>query len=394
MSNGNSVKAMAALVSTVVLTGTLSGETWGAPSETRRVGVGERVVLSLPRVDARVTTNCSASVVKVFRNEASGTLELEAVSPGECRTVVDGQVLNLVVSDASTERVVCDQAKEILRRTGLSVNCHDSLIYVSGIPLDIESAALADNVAARYPGIILDMLPLQREEVQFDVVFLERRRQKGYDIGLDLSAALPAVLSGGLEGLDADEGVGWSVLTPIADNLALEAVVARFEVMEKRSVRVLTGEPATLASGGRAYFKISGVGSSDLKEVPFGFRATLEANERSTGYEVAVDILVSEPVPGGTDATIEIAERSVLTTVGLEAGEVVVIATGDSNRIWWRDSGIPLLHRIPVIGNVFGRDASATQPVQSAILISVREPGEAPVWIERLEALQERLEER
>jgi type II secretory pathway component GspD/PulD (secretin) len=84
----------------------------------------------------------------------------------------------------------------------------------------------------------------------------------------------------------------------------------------------------------------------------------------------------------------------VTTTVSLQDGDLVVVATGDSNRVWWRDSGVPLLHRIPVIGSFFGRDQNATQPVQSAVLISAHQPGEAPPWMGQLDALQQRLEER
>jgi len=373
--------------------GLLSTAARSAPSETQHLAVGERAVIPLQRANAEVNTNCAADVVKIFRNEASGTLELEASRSGSCWVRVDGRQLNLVVADSSSQQVNCAQIKDVLRRTGLSVSCHDAMTYISGTPVDEESNALASSVAASYPGVILDIVPRSRPEVQFDVVFLERRRQRGDDIGLDLATALPAVLANAANAMDEDGALGYGVLTPLADNLTLQAVISRYEVMEKRTVSAVLGEPAVIAAGGRAYYKISGVGSADLKEVPYGLHATMKAEARSQGYEVNLDILVSEPVPGGTSADIELAERSVTTTVNLSNSDLVVVATGDSNRVWWRDSGIPLLHRIPVIGSFFGRDQNAHQPVQSAVLIAAHEPGESPPWMGQLSTLQQRLEE-
>lgn len=360
--------------------------------EVHRMIPGEKKVLPMPASGEQPDVRCAAEVAQLYLSFDGRGLEVEARAPGTCEVTLGGALHTFKIYDpADASGRTCDEARERARGTGLSVRCRGGYTIVEGYPLDPLVRYELENWAASRAGVVINFEAEAREEVEVTVSFLELRRLDSLDVGIGWPEALPELLVDGLDRLERGQAISPSMAGPLAENVSAESVLSSFEVLEIRSGRTVMGEPIEIREGGIIYRELTGVQAVELAEIPFGFQSLISVTPHGLGYELDIDLSVSEEVPGSSRHGFTLSERATSTTVNLDLGDTVVIATGSSNRSWdWR-SGLPLLSRIPVLGALFGTHRRSNSPVMGAVMVTVSEPGEHPEWLARLQDLQRRL---
>lgn len=366
---------------------------FAATPDTLFLARGERRVLPVdPGSEVRV--NCDREVARVYLGADDRSLEIEAVGPGSCAVTIDRRSIPLEVRDlAEAGEAICAEARTRFEARGLRVTCYGGVVTIGGATADRTVHEAATRFAARNPGVSLDLAPLARPQVELTLVFLEARRLRTLDAGVDWPDAVGDLLGAGLTRLDGGGAPTLGLLGPLTDEVSAEQVVASFEVLETRTARVTLGTTAHLEDGGTIWLPVSGVETATVEQIPFGLDARLTPTRVAGGYQLALDVRVSEEAPGAGGGEIRTIHRGVETEVVVREGETVVVATQTSNRSWESSRGLPGLHRIPVLGFFFGRKEREREPVRGAVLVTVSAPGEHPEWLDLLAELKAKLED-
>jgi len=360
--------------------------------ETLRLIPGEKRLLPIPSPDAVIETSCSAESVGLFRSVDGRNVEVEARKVGACELTIAGYAYAFQVYDPSSGGArTCDEARERVAGTGLTVRCRNGYVEIAGFPLDSLVRYELENWAASRHGVRLDLVDPPEEEVEVTFSFLEMRRQDGLDIGVDWPSVTPDLLGEGVRLMDGGGTSARRIFGPFTDNVSAEAIYSNFEVLEIRTGRTVLGQPMEIIDGGSIYREASGVEVAQLQEIPFGLRGLVEVQRNGLGYALDIDLEISEEVPGSTRREIRLTGRGVKTRVNIDNEQTIVISTGESNRSWEQKSGLPLLSRIPVLGLLFGKLQRGQSPVMGAVMVTVNAPGEHPDWLARLADLEQRL---
>lgn len=370
----------------------LAGAAFAAAPTTLRLARGDSRGVPLPRPNADVRHDCPTSVATVARNAAGTGLDVVGRNPGSCTLTIDGAQQGVEVYDArEADAATCAEVRERLRGSGLVVDCKPGVVSVRGTPVDEAWEHVVERLAAMLPGVYPKLTPRPTPEVEYTLSFLELRRTRGHDVGIDTPAAIASLVGEGLSRLDGGQAASIGMFGPLADQISAESVLSKFEVLEIRTGRTQLGQASRIHDGGSLQKEVRGVETASLVKIDYGFFCDVTVDRHALGYEVDVDVTVREEIPGGSGDTLRFAERSTASVVNVGDGETIVIATGNSNRSWSRDHGLIGLHRIPGLGLLFGQDERSLSPTVSAVLLTVSEPGAHPEWLERLEELRARL---
>ena len=162
------------------------------------------------------------------------------------------------------------------------------------------------------------------------------------------NAGLKGTFAGGRHGANnATVGVGLQVLTRFFKQNEITRISdIGYTVMESWEK-----DGATFKSGGTMYVKIAGLGSADLKEIPYGFILNTKGGLVSEGdaVDATVDFLVSSVVPnanGDYDRDENATKQKVILPLGKTTflGGVKMLKDGR-----YSPSGLPYLRNTPML---------------------------------------------
>jgi general secretion pathway protein D len=190
--------------------------------------------------------------------------------------------------------------------------------------------------------------------------------------------------------LSTTEGQGRSKVISAPSLIATDSIAASINVGDE--VPTLTATVGTgLQSGGTSLFanqvtnRNSGVTLSILARVNPSGIVTLVINQE-----------VSAPEPSPVDTGIgspAFSKRSVQTQVTMQDGDTIAIGGIIQESTTWDSNGIPLLHRIPILGYAFGSKSYSKKRTELIIFMRPRVIYDATQMVDASEELKNELKD-
>jgi general secretion pathway protein D len=189
--------------------------------------------------------------------------------------------------------------------------------------------------------------------------------------GLTLSAA--AVVSSSkalLATLSASESRGYSRIISSPSIIATDGIAATMNVGSQVPVLTSQGVTSGVQSGGSSVF------ANTVSSQSSGVTLSITPRISSSGVvTMVVDQQVMTPQPPAASAAIQspsFQNRSMATQLTIMDGDTVAIGGAILETHTQSSGGVPLLHRIPLIGAAFGSKSSSTQRTELIIFLTPR----------------------
>ncbi|MCB1886647.1 MAG: type II secretion system secretin GspD [Rhodocyclaceae bacterium] len=247
--------------------------------------------------------------------------------------------------------------------------------------LKIESALRKLDVAAAQVLIEASIVEVTlRDNLQYGLQWFFTNNVKGS--GWNASGVLSTSASGTIE--SGGSGFTYSITNPLGDiaaKLRLLADKSLINVISSPSLMVLDNQTAEIQVGDQQPVKTSSTASSTTG-------ITTESIEyRDTGVHLSVtpsinagDMITMELEQSITDigdqdeATGQrsFLERAVSSKVAVRSGETIVLGGLIKNNRSTGRQGVPLLHDLPLIGNLFGTSTVNTDRTELIVMITPR----------------------
>ncbi len=190
--------------------------------------------------------------------------------------------------------------------------------------------------------------------------------------GLDPSSVAP-----NLPGFNAVFDVSGEVIISALEDLT------EINVVSSPNLMIINNESARLVVGDQV--PISVQTAQDTVENPDVFVSTVEFRETGVIFEVTprinssgsviLDINQEVSTIGATDASTGnpvISQRSISSSIAVDSGETVALGGLFETRGTRGSAGIPVLHRAPIIGGLFGTKTRTDDRTELLVLITPR----------------------
>ena len=250
------------------------------------------------------------------------------------------------------------------------------------------NALIFYTTGQKYRGMLpllkeLDVMPKQ---VMLDILIAEVSLKDEFKHGVEWAVARGEVnlTTQGAFGATSIGGLGLVLNgtegTLQANSLATNSLV---NVLSNPSLMVRAGTSANINVGS----SISIVGATTQDPIN-GDRQTSSVEYKKTGVNISVDVNVnavgivameiqqniSNSVPGGSGAggNPDIFERSLSTEVLARSGQTVLLGGLISQTSNNGGSGVPLLSKVPLLGNLFKTKAKASDRTELVMLVTPR----------------------
>jgi pilus assembly protein CpaC len=260
----------------------------------------------------------------------------------------------------------------------ISARIAGSHILLEGSRASAEEQQRAADVAALFPGVVLDFVGKTGWEsmVQMDVQLIEVRRDQLRELGLRWNAEMAgpdvSVAGGGGAG-------GVSVRASIASVLQ-----SRLQLLQRRGLASVIAQPTlSCRSGGSARFVsggeipipvTDGLGSTDVQYKEYGVILEVRPRaDRSGAIYADVDIELSQ-----IDAAVRSGDypgflkRRTSTAINAQAGETIAIAGLVANERSRDRQGLPGLSAAPLVGGVFSSTRRQHRQTELLVLLTPR----------------------
>jgi len=151
--------------------------------------------------------------------------------------------------------------------------------------------------------------------------------------------------------------------------IATDSIPATMNVGDQ--VPVLTSQAASnVQQGGSSLF------ANNISTESSGTTLSIMAHVNSSGIvTMVINQQVSSPEPppaGASDASTSFSNRSISTQVTVEDGQTVAISGIITEKKTESSGGVPLLHRIPVLGAAFGSKSSSVSRTELIVFLTPR----------------------
>ena len=300
------------------------------------------------------------------------------------------------MNDANTsarERVALAGGAGILGEgVKISVDDEHNALLISATPKDFM---LIDNVLAK-----LDIQPLQVmiEVTIFEVVLGDELR---YGIQYAISNGGLGITDDGLIGLTrgtttaSSNNIFSPIIAPLLpgfsfmvdgasrSRLIIDALsdITEVKVLSSPNILVLNNEKARLLVGDEVPI-VTQTTTSAVTDNPLIVN-TVEYRNTGVSLEVTPQVNASgmvrlEIIQNVSDVTVTttstidsptIQNRSVISTVSVKSGETVMLGGLIREDSTYTDSGIPLLHDLPLIGPLFGQKSTKANRTELVVMI-------------------------
>jgi general secretion pathway protein D len=170
--------------------------------------------------------------------------------------------------------------------------------------------------------------------------------------------------------LTASESTGRTKLVSAPSLIATDSIPAMMNVGSEVPTLSAQAVNGGITSGGSSVF------TQSIQNQSTGVTLNVLARANPSGIiTMMINQDVSAPVPPASGAAIQspsFSNRSVQTQVTLRDGDTIAIAGIILETKIWGSSGIPLLHRIPLLGAAFGSKSYSTQRTEMVIFMTPR----------------------
>ncbi len=170
--------------------------------------------------------------------------------------------------------------------------------------------------------------------------------------------------------LQASESRGRSKVISAPSIIATDSVQATMNVGTQVPVLTSQGVAGGVQSGGSSVF------ANTVSNQSTGVTLSLMAHVNSSGVvTMVINQQVSAPVAPAPSAAIQspsFTNRSVSTQITVQDGDTVAIGGAILEQHTESSGGVPILHRIPIIGAAFGAKSYSTQRSELIIFLTPR----------------------
>lgn len=247
-------------------------------------------------------------------------------------------------------------------------------------------AGAADFQVLRSAIEQLDIRPLQ---VLIEVLIVEVRRDAGFSLGADILVPQQDLPGGGSAGGQVNGG-GLGDLVIRLMKLGKGDVDAVIRMAQSRGIAEIVSRPVLLASNNaearfligsqRPFVQISRVQPTDgatrdqvVQYRDVGTKLTVRPTINQDGY---VSLVIQQEINAATDETQFdapiISTREAVTQVLARDGQTIVIGGLSDQQRGSRQSGVPILSGIPILGGLFGTATRRSTAIELYLFITPR----------------------
>lgn len=301
--------------------------------------------------------NASPNVLRVYRlsNAKASTLAEVLQSSG----------VESSIADAEDEEANAFQISEEKSFTVVADDRTNTLVVTA--PPEIQ-AQIAD---------LLPLLDVPQPQVNVQVRIQEVTSRAANNLGINLQAGLgnfaATVLDSGLSFIfDAQTAISGLNLGAVLDTLESQGLSRR---VDDGNMTVLNNGSGRMKSGGRIEISFSSA-NGDIQTRTIEFGVILEITPRiSSDGRIIMDVtaevsdLLTPFNEGGIPQRIDFSERTISSTVTLEAGQTVLLGGLLQSEFSQTETGVPVLSSVPIVGNLFKQ--SGLEDTSSELLLIV-----------------------
>jgi Flp pilus assembly secretin CpaC len=230
---------------------------------------------------------------------------------------------------------------------------------------------VTDSTAPK-PGI--DLGPVHaRDNIRLDFYFVQLDKTYNHQIGVGWPGAIgPSSLQASLNLQTARFESATAVVTdqPLP-RLDMAQASGWAKLMRQAAVITANGTQASFTGGGEVNIPVQGALAGGIHQIDFG--STIDVLPRYDSDNGRIELQVHAEVsdladdrgtgtPGRTRSTLD-------TVVNLELGQSLVLAGLSASSEAHNQAGLPVLSQIPILGALFGSNASARQDTENIVLI-------------------------
>lgn len=326
--------------------------------------------------DAKLTTDKNQFVIT---GQKPGTTTLLLIKN-------DGTQVTYVINVFSRPPAAVERELEQLLEgmTGLRVRRVGARFFIEGGVASEADARKIGQIAVLYPGQVESLVQVgatagadRKFNIRLDFFFVQFQKTSSYQLGISYptqiggqalqsqvtydfiagatTTAQASIQNQALPGLDIAARAGWA------------------RVMKQSTVITANGTEALFENGGEQNFQVSAGLTSSIQSIQFGTKVLVlpryDQNKRE--LEVAIKADVADLTPPRTAGTVLPGRQTakLQTLVHMKLGQSLILS-GIRTRSQTRDSaGLPLLSEIPVLGALFGSQASQKEDVEGAVFI-------------------------
>lgn len=179
-------------------------------------------------------------------------------------------------------------------------------------------------------------------------------------------------------------GLGPFGTTSLDIQLSAAEQEGKVSVLSRPTVVTTNNKPASIRSGLKFYVKAPGnisigsssgsvgAGSSNLQQISAGLSMTVTPQITiDDKISLTIEVTASQPdFSKSVDGIPTVSDNTATTTVLLEDGQTTIIGGMFQLQDSVTDKGLPFLHRIPILGKLFG--SSNESKVKKELLIFIR----------------------
>ncbi len=307
----------------------------------------------------------AASVDRVRRLIALG-------KPGE---IVDN-------TDLDSEVIIAD-ALEFIRRHNfdkVTLRMLNRTVFVSGEVYDAERQKQLSSVLTEYfkqfnCSVNTNSLNITSRKIAVRVLFLDvdKNKLRQFGIRIDSPIRWDWALGEVIKHFDP-KGLNVNGLTGTVDVLQENNLA---KIMYQVSLSTVSGEKAVFQQGGVLNVRIYSQDNTDLKEIPYGFQVEATPytiNDKTIGLDMKMDLTrpKNENSWTKTDEDKDVSQYTTKSKYTMDAGSMMVISSFGHNEFSDRQTGLPWLSEIPLIGSwLFGSTSAGASDREILLLLTV-----------------------
>ena len=259
---------------------------------------------------------------------------------------------------------------DVLTRAGVVGEGEGEVVRNFGVVAEPRTNALIITAPADVQGRLEELiasLDRPQPQVNVQVRIQEITRRSAIDLGIDWNFG-----SGNLTGSILDGVLSFMFdTTQVISSLNLGAVLNALETqglarrIEEANLTVLNNVSGSLSVGGRFYVPLGG----DDSLVPIDYGVSIVITPRITADgRIALDVATK------VDDLISIADynvgtRELRTTTLLEPGQTLVLGGLLSASLDFERRALPILGRLPLIGDAFARNETSSDDTDLLIIV-------------------------
>jgi type IV pilus assembly protein PilQ len=230
--------------------------------------------------------------------------------------------------------------------------------------------------AQRRLAQLIDQLDGPQRQVNIQVRIQEITKRTAFDLGIDWGGGLGSftaqVLSGGLSFIfDTTKVISSLNVLAVLDTLEVQGLTRR---VDDSNITVLDNGTGTIQSGGTIYITLPGANENIERTIPYGVQVDVTPRIAADGrITLVVDASVEDILSTTNDPTfLNLSTRAVNTIVTVQPGQTILLGGLLQNSINVRQSRLPILGSIPIIGALFSQTVTEEDNVDLLVIITAQ----------------------